>query len=277
MYVVLPSGGILEARFRLKAVNVPYQNLESDTPTCYDAGRGHLAPLRSTTACVFASWEAAVRVMRHLIVADETRVLVDCGLSGRETLKRIQEVGEDPYKLSGIVVTHEHGDHAGGLASHSRSCWILRSTFRSQPLRRATSATASSGFSSFRYRLLKTSKSAHCNFIHSRFHMTPSIRLLSRWKPRGKKLAMAVDLGYINALAAERFRARRSYYRSEPRNRDAACVASVYPWSLKQRDHEPNSDILQTTKWHVSARRFRWPRGICTFWLIFLSIQIILK
>src|SRR4051812_47390154 len=50
-----------------------------------------------------------------LIVAGETRVLIDAGLSARELVKRLAQVGEDPNRLDGIVVTHEHSDHAGGL------------------------------------------------------------------------------------------------------------------------------------------------------------------
>src|SRR5437773_8869712 len=50
-----------------------------------------------------------------LIVAGETRVLIDAGLSAREIVRRLALVGEDASRLSGIVVTHEHGDHAGGL------------------------------------------------------------------------------------------------------------------------------------------------------------------
>ena len=43
-----------------------------------------------------------------LVVAGETRVLIDCGLSGKETIRRVQEVGEDPHKINAIVITHEH-------------------------------------------------------------------------------------------------------------------------------------------------------------------------
>src|SRR5215210_1265149 len=50
-----------------------------------------------------------------LIAAGETRVLVDAGLSARETVRRLALVGEDVSKLDGIIITHEHGDHAGGL------------------------------------------------------------------------------------------------------------------------------------------------------------------
>src|SRR6185503_1590993 len=50
-----------------------------------------------------------------LIVANGTRVLVDAGLSARETARRMAAVGEDVTRLDAIMVTHEHGDHAGGL------------------------------------------------------------------------------------------------------------------------------------------------------------------
>ncbi|HYO91021.1 MAG TPA: MBL fold metallo-hydrolase, partial [Pyrinomonadaceae bacterium] len=50
-----------------------------------------------------------------LICAGETRVLVDAGLSARETVRRLALVGEDATRLDGVIITHEHGDHAGGL------------------------------------------------------------------------------------------------------------------------------------------------------------------
>ena len=45
--------------------------------------------------------------------ADGTRVLLDCGLAPRETEKRLANLGLAPADLSGILVTHEHDDHAG--------------------------------------------------------------------------------------------------------------------------------------------------------------------
>src|SRR5436853_1598924 len=50
-----------------------------------------------------------------LLVANGTRVLVDAGLSAREIVRRMASLGEDPNSLDGILITHEHGDHAGGL------------------------------------------------------------------------------------------------------------------------------------------------------------------
>jgi phosphoribosyl 1,2-cyclic phosphodiesterase len=42
-----------------------------------------------------------------------TRILVDCGLKLRETERRLARLGLAPADVHGILVTHEHGDHAG--------------------------------------------------------------------------------------------------------------------------------------------------------------------
>src|SRR6202008_111611 len=50
-----------------------------------------------------------------LIVAGNTRVLVDAGMSAKEIARRLAMGGEDTQRLDAVLVTHEHGDHAGGL------------------------------------------------------------------------------------------------------------------------------------------------------------------
>ena len=46
----------------------------------------------------------------------EEGILIDAGLSCRETLKRMQELGLDTKKLRAIFISHEHTDHIYGLA-----------------------------------------------------------------------------------------------------------------------------------------------------------------
>jgi len=50
-----------------------------------------------------------------LISAGGVRVLVDAGLSCRETLCRLALVGWTASGIDAIVITHEHSDHVGGL------------------------------------------------------------------------------------------------------------------------------------------------------------------
>jgi phosphoribosyl 1,2-cyclic phosphodiesterase len=46
-----------------------------------------------------------------------TKILVDAGISCRETCKRLRTLGEDPHNLSAILITHEHSDHVYGLVT----------------------------------------------------------------------------------------------------------------------------------------------------------------
>jgi phosphoribosyl 1,2-cyclic phosphodiesterase len=64
--------------------------------------------------------------------AGGTRVLVDCGLSPRETEKRLARIGLAPSDIAGILVTHEHDDHAGQAyafaAQHKLAVWLTWGT-----------------------------------------------------------------------------------------------------------------------------------------------------
>ena len=55
------------------------------------------------------------------VEAADTRVLVDVGLSSRETVRRLNECQIDPASIDAVVLTHEHGDHARGVSVFARS------------------------------------------------------------------------------------------------------------------------------------------------------------
>src|SRR5438034_10325459 len=52
-----------------------------------------------------------------LLESSRARLLVDVGVSCRETFKRLKLVGLEPRSLSAILITHEHSDHVSGLAT----------------------------------------------------------------------------------------------------------------------------------------------------------------
>lgn len=49
------------------------------------------------------------------IKTDQVRLLIDAGLSRKETASRLESIGEDPNGIDAVLVTHEHSDHASGL------------------------------------------------------------------------------------------------------------------------------------------------------------------
>lgn len=55
-----------------------------------------------------------------LVGAGATRLLFDAGICLRSLHESLSEAGEDAASLSGILITHEHGDHVSGLGAFWR-------------------------------------------------------------------------------------------------------------------------------------------------------------
>lgn len=61
-----------------------------------------------------------------------TTLMLDCGFGIRETERRLSKLGILPGELSGILVTHEHQDHVGGVFKFARRhkvpVWLTHGT-----------------------------------------------------------------------------------------------------------------------------------------------------
>jgi phosphoribosyl 1,2-cyclic phosphodiesterase len=180
-----------------------------------------------------------------LLVAGETAVLIDCGLSGQKTLKRLQEVGEDPDK------TRWHRGHARARRSRERTGGAFQSVecaglHRQRHARRLQSGRAE--------RIVRRAEaiSSSQDFQIGAFRFSPfaiphdaADPLAFTVEANGIKLGMAVDLGYINQLAAERFRGSDVLIIEANHEIDMLRACTFYPWALKQRILGPDGAHLE--------------------------------
>ena len=48
------------------------------------------------------------------VETDNTKLLIDAGVSSKKIEKALNDIHVDPCTLDGILVTHEHSDHVQG-------------------------------------------------------------------------------------------------------------------------------------------------------------------
>ena len=91
-----------------------------------------------------ASLGSGSRGNATLVEEGQTRLLVDCGFSAKETRRRLALRNVVPESLSALLVTHEHGDHIGGVGVVARDLglpvYITSGTLRAAQKRLGTLA-----------------------------------------------------------------------------------------------------------------------------------------
>jgi phosphoribosyl 1,2-cyclic phosphodiesterase len=174
-----------------------------------------------------------------MVESSSTRILVDAGISCRETFKRVRTLGGDPYSLSAIVVTHEHADHVYGLVGLARKLKL--------PLF-MTGATHQAWVRSVRDSTGKPPAAERVEFFSSgRGFRIGDIEVRPFTIPHdaadpvgftlhaeGVKIGFVTDLGYVPASVRDHL--RRSDMLILESNHDLEMLrGGPYPWSVKQR------------------------------------------
>jgi phosphoribosyl 1,2-cyclic phosphodiesterase len=196
-----------------------------------------------------------------LIVAGDTRVLVDAGLSAKEIARRLALMGEDIHRLDGVLVTHEHGDHIGGLRVLLRSvdCPVYisattcdayvseRTNLANDEFRKRAAALSN------RVEQIESSKDFRIGEIDFHPFTIPhdaADNFGFTATHQGVKIATLMDFGHITTLINEQLRGCAAIMIESNHSRDMLKACDNYPWELKQRilsrlGHISNEDIAE--------------------------------
>ncbi len=59
-----------------------------------------------------------------IVQSGSTTIMIDCGFTIKESVRRLELVGIKPAAINAILVTHEHGDHISGVGPFARKFQI---------------------------------------------------------------------------------------------------------------------------------------------------------
>jgi len=172
-----------------------------------------------------------------LLETSRTRLLVDAGLGKRETLRRLAALAHSVDRLDGIVISHEHTDHIGGLAALLgtwRTAVYLTAETHAETVRFLPERHAS------RFERVEFIEAGH-GFCVGDIEVSPfriphdAIDPLGfTFRAEGLKLAVVTDLGYMPELVKQHLRDCDGLVLES--NHDVETLkVGPYPWHVKQR------------------------------------------
>ncbi len=180
-----------------------------------------------------------------VISSSTTRLLLDAGLSCRETLRRMKAAGEAAEGLDAILISHEHSDHVAGLpvlarrlkapvymtaATHAAWWKQYRSSVRAQAGREDAARLE-------RLECFDSGRSFQIGDIAVTSFTIPhdaADPVGFTFRVEGTKLGFVTDLGYMPASVRHHLKACDGLVVES--NHDLEMLRSgPYPWSVKQR------------------------------------------
>ena len=161
----------------------------------------------------------------------ETRVLIDVGLSLRETVLRMEEVGIDASGIHAVLVTHEHIDHIRSAGSFARkfnvpvfASHMVNS--KSDKYFKKTQVNEFDSGSAFTFR------DVHIDPVPITHDSCDPVGFVI--ESREGRAASVTDFGIVTRLVTEKLRGCR-FLNLESNHDVDMLMNGPYPWELKQR------------------------------------------
>jgi phosphoribosyl 1,2-cyclic phosphodiesterase len=174
-----------------------------------------------------------------VVSSSRTKILVDAGLSARETFRRMEMVGDSAHSLSAIVISHEHCDHISGL-------WVLAKKLKipvfmtgltQEAYERAERDKHEEGKTLPKCEIFKAGHSFQVGDISVMPFTIPhdaSDPVAFTFKVEGVKIGVVTDLGYMPYSVVQHIRSCDMLMIESNHDLEMLRIGP-YPWSVKQR------------------------------------------
>ena len=180
-----------------------------------------------------------------MLETERTRLLVDAGLGKKETLRRLAAVECLVDRLDGIVISHEHSDHIGGLAQvlgQWRTTVYLTEATHSEVKRVLPESSQK------RLTQVQHIRAGH-RFMIGDIEVSPfSIPhdavdpLAFTFRANGTKVAIVTDLGYLTLMVKNHLKESDCLMLESNHDLETLKVGP-YPWHVKQRVMSRNGHL----------------------------------
>ena len=157
---------------------------------------------------------------------ENTKILVDDGLSCQETVKRLSLLGISPTQIDAIMVTHEHNDHIKGIDVFSKKY--------------GTPVFAHEKVWANLDNILKNVQDKNRKVFTDDFEFQG---LNIRPVDDNKKISVVTDLGHINDKILASISGSQIAYIEANYDRSMLMASQKYPLSLKRRIDGPNGHL----------------------------------
>lgn len=169
-----------------------------------------------------------------MVECGELLFLIDAGISAKQLVIRLRQVGIEPTQLNGVLLTHEHGDHVRGLRIFLKQFPIP--VFATHATSRIVSQNYGGGAEQWKIfqagQHFEVGEVRVDSFAIQHDAVDPVGFVIHH---RGRRLGLLSDIGHVTKSVTERLRGLHALFVEA--NYDIALLEAdeKRPWSIKQR------------------------------------------
>lgn len=168
------------------------------------------------------------------IESAQTKLLIDCGLTGKKTAELMRQIDRDPHDLDAILVSHEHTDHIKGVGVMSRKynldIYANEKTWQAMDKKIGKIKTEHK----FLFDLEELKTIGDIDVLSFGVSHDAADPQFYAFEKNNKQFVVLTDTGYVSDRMRDNLKNADAYLMES--NHDTSLLRmGGYPWPLKQR------------------------------------------